>query len=776
MIRLGLRLCLAGGREAVTRLILIASAVALGVGLLLITVSGINGVNTQNARYSWLETGAQATVEHTKADPVWWLLTADYFHGEVIGRVDVAATGPTSPVPPGLQRLPGPGQYYASPAFEALLAREPAGELAHRFPGRLIGTIGDAALPAPDSLLIVIGHTAKQLGRAPGAVEATAIAAVPPSSCQGEDQCVGVGVNANGVDLILSVVAVALLLPVLIFIGTATRLSAARRELRFAAMRLAGATPRQISVISAVEATVAAAAGTAAGFGLFFLLRDPLAAIPFTGAPFFPGDLSLSLADVLLVAIGIPLSAAVVARLALRPVIAAPLGVSRRITPKPLRAWRIIPLLLGIADLWHYYPNHRPPTTPGQIRAYLPGFVLILVGLMVAGPWLTMLAASIMARFTRRPAALIAARRLADNPKAGFRAVSGLVLALFVTTVAVAVIGASDHRDSNTGFTGPAVASTLFDQFTRNQAGAGGLAGQPSPDLAMTRLAAINGVSGAALVHSAPPGILLNPAQVGKAWQVGLGPRPGKSHLIINGGVAIQASFPASLMSCAELARVPALGRCPAGAQVVKVPVGGLIDGTMQGVIWPRVSISAQRLSGLPVQSVAVATDGSARVIEQARTALELAYPYVSQASTLAELNSQRQGQETEYGQLADVVILVSLCIAGCTLAASVAAGLTDRKRPFSLLRLTGAPLGLLRRVISLETVAPLVGAAALSMGAGFLASDLFATSQLGDGLVPPDVAFWAITGAGLIASLGIIAATFPMLKRITGPEVARND
>ena len=147
MIGLGLRLCLAG-REAVTRLILIAAAVALGTGLLLVTVSGINAVRTQNARYSWLETGAQATIVHAKADPVWWLLTADLFHGQLIGRVDVAATGPTSPVPPGIARLPGPGQYYASPALAKLLAETPRDQLGARYPGRLIGTIGPAALPA----------------------------------------------------------------------------------------------------------------------------------------------------------------------------------------------------------------------------------------------------------------------------------------------------------------------------------------------------------------------------------------------------------------------------------------------------------------------------------------------------------------------------------------------------------------------------------------------------------------------------------------------------
>ncbi len=34
-----------------------------------------------------------------------------------------------------------------------------------------------------------------------------------------------------------------------------------------------------------MESTLAAIAGVAAGFGLFFVLRIPLAAIPFTGAP-----------------------------------------------------------------------------------------------------------------------------------------------------------------------------------------------------------------------------------------------------------------------------------------------------------------------------------------------------------------------------------------------------------------------------------------------------------------------------------------------------------
>ena len=120
MIRLGLRLAISGGREAVIRLVVLTAAVGLGTGLLLIAVSGINAVNSQNDRYAWFFTGNPGvpsgsanphaksregtTAEMpsgTSAGPLWWLLRDDVFNGQVIYRVDVAVTGPASPVPPG---------------------------------------------------------------------------------------------------------------------------------------------------------------------------------------------------------------------------------------------------------------------------------------------------------------------------------------------------------------------------------------------------------------------------------------------------------------------------------------------------------------------------------------------------------------------------------------------------------------------------------------------------------------------------------------------------
>ena len=122
------------------------------------------------------------------------------------------------------------------------------------------------------------------------------------------------------------------------------------------------------------------------------------------------------------------------------------------------------------------------------------------------------------------------------------------------------------------------------------------------------------------------------------------------------------------------------------------------------------------------------------------------------------------------------VIIVASLIIAACSLAVNVTAGLVERKRPFSLLRLTGVPLSILRRVITLESALPLFIVAAVSLVVGLVAAALYLSSQVGIAFQVPGITYWAAVLGGLVASLAIIAATFPLLSRITGPEVARNN
>jgi hypothetical protein len=740
VIRLGLRLTLAGGREAVARLVIIGTAVALGVGLLLAAVAGIHGVGAKNARESWLNSGIPSNAAGT-GTALWWLVREDYYDGRIIARVDVAALRPDAPVPPGLPRLPGPGEYYASPEMSALLRTAPADQLGARYPGHPAGTVGPAALPAPNSLVIVVGSAPDWLAKQPGARRIDHYMTLSPDRCDG---CV-VGYNANAIDLILGIVAGALLFPVLIFIGTASRLAAARREERFAAMRLVGATPRQVAALATVESTVAALAGTAVGFALFFAVRGRLAAVPFTGEPFFPADLSLRALDVLLVALGVPVAAAVAARIALRRVQVSPLGVTRRVTPRPPRWYRLIPLVAGVADLF-WFLHRRPRDADGQLAAYLSGFVLIMVGLVLAGPWLTMVGSRLMVRLSRRPAVLIAARRLADNPKAGFRAVSGLILALYVTSAAVAVITAivaHEGRHTGTGVLESTVSVSFFDD-TR----------PPVPGAVPDRVRALPGVKSVTVIYH-------NPFRRDGAWP--------------DGGT-VTGSF--GLAPCADLARAADFGHCPPGAQVAGVEPGltPWRQTPSAATVLPAADMSLDELYRQPMLSVVVGTDGAPGTIERVRTALELGYPLRYPPSTQNDDATDKTTLLVEYQQLADVVVLTTLPIAGCSLAVGIAGGLSERKRPFSLLRLAGVPLRVLRRVVALESAVPLLAVAVLAIGAGWLAADLFLRSQMRYPVHAPDPGYYLAVGAGLLASFGLILSMLPLLRRLTGPEAARNE
>jgi FtsX-like permease family len=740
VIRLGLRLAVAGGREAVIRLVTIAAAVALGVGCLLATVAGIHAVHALNHRYAWMNTGlvpASAT-DIVHADPLWWAPRQDYFDAKSIVRVDVGATGPDSPTPPGLSRLPAAGEFFVSPKLHDLLATTPKEQLGDRFPGHEAGIIGDEALPSPTSLVIIIGHDPAEAATLPGARQVTSIVGTSPEDCKG---CV-VGYRSAGFDLILGVVAGALLFPVLIFIGTATRLTAARREQRYAAIRLIGATSGQISKMATVEAAVAALVGTVAGFGVFLALRTPLAAIPFTGAPFYPEDMSLSLADVVFVALGVPVAAVAVAWLSLRRVRISPLGVTRRVTPKPPRAYRLIPLVAGVG--WLACLNgHRPDTSVKQVAVFLPGFLVVMSGLVIAGPWLTMAGSRLLARHAQRPSTLIAARRLSDNPQGGFRAVSGLVLAMFVTSVAVGVIGTiiADHEATTYGFD---------DGYVRQMFWGDDAAPTGTPAVA-DQLKNVPGVTDVFILRA-------NPAS----------------------DTTQRGNMP-YVMACSVLARHPELGTCPNGAQTVTVAdygvrrVGGLSAASMLPP-WPAAAYSPGERDQLPIASIQVAVDGSVGAIEQSRTLLEAAYPAARPPYARQDFSADSTKLFAGWVQLANVVILASLPIAGCSLAASVAGGLSDRKRPFSLLRLSGASLRTLRRVVLLESVMPLLVVAAVAIGMGLLSAQLFLRAQMHITLVPPGWEYYTMVAAGLGLSLAVIAGTLPLLERITGPEVARNE
>ncbi len=306
-----------------------------------------------------------------------------------------------------------------------------------------------------------------------------------------------------------------------------------------------------------------------------------------------------------------PTAAAVIAWIALRRVQVSPLGVSRRVTPKAPRAWRLLPLLAGMAELAVFIVVGKQRTSADEILAIVPGFLLVLAGLAIAGPWLTMTGARLLARRARRPGSLIAARRLADSPHTGFRTISGLALALFVVTVTISVITSIDVRQAPPG-------GVLGHDIVTDQVGAypGTGPARAVPATVLAGLARIKGVSSVLLLHGNPLGTKLSFG----AW----------------------GSTPASLVPCRDLKRIPVLGKCAAGAEAASFPPAVYSPTLRQNSrqsrrVWPTVAISARRLAAVPVRTVVVATNGSVRAIEQVSTFLTKSFPAGGVPATLTE-------------------------------------------------------------------------------------------------------------------------------------------
>src|ERR1700733_14326001 len=178
MYRLGLRLTLRSGREPFVRLVVTAVAVAIGVAIMLCVLADFNAFKATNNRPFWEATqGRQLTANYAAAGRAeLWNYSNDVYDGQTIERVDVAGLGPGAPVPPGISRLPGAGQYYASPALAALIRSVPRDELGDRFPGHLTGTIGQQALTGPQELVIFVGYSPGKLATLPATTLVTSIA------------------------------------------------------------------------------------------------------------------------------------------------------------------------------------------------------------------------------------------------------------------------------------------------------------------------------------------------------------------------------------------------------------------------------------------------------------------------------------------------------------------------------------------------------------------------------------------------------------------------
>jgi predicted lysophospholipase L1 biosynthesis ABC-type transport system permease subunit len=145
-------------------------------------------------------------------------------------------------------------------------------------------------------------------------------------------------------------------------------------------------------------------------------------------------------------------------------------------------------------------------------------------------------------------------------------------------------------------------------------------------------------------------------------------------------------------------------------------------------------------------------------------------------SQTFGEVASTRAAIYSEIETIALAVVAVTLVVAGCSLAVAVGGGLMERKRPFTLLRVTGVQLRVLNRVVLLESVLPLTLTAvvAAAAGLGTAASILRTLGPKVGSVTPPGHVYFLTLGCALAVSLAVLLATLPLLNHITVPDDMR--
>lgn len=219
---------------------------------------------------------------------------------------------------------------------------------------------------------------------------------------------------------------VLLLIPVLGFLGQCARIGAVHRDRRLAGLRLAGATAWQVRRIAALESGLACLAGAAVATALFVPFLLSLAEDP-------PGFVWAGTA---LVAVAVPLLGALVSALALRRVVASPLGWVRRVRPAARRGPGVA-FLAAVLGVLLAGLLLAPDAFGGYAAAPVTVFVVVLLtGMGAVG--LTGVTARLTGRLlaarTGSPAVLIAAERLRDAPWTTARTHAAVLLVTVVGT------------------------------------------------------------------------------------------------------------------------------------------------------------------------------------------------------------------------------------------------------------------------------------------------------------------------------------------------------
>ena len=712
------RLLLLSNAGAYRRIAGIAAGVALGVGMLLILLGTYLHMPDRDARYAWQRpvgwdltfTDAGVQPVDPSDDVILFATDADYFENTTIEVVKVASTlGTTVPFPAGIVP-PRAGEYYASASMARLIDEHPSDQLGARY-GTRIGILPDAMVKGPGERVVLEGRAWGELMADPNAV-------IQPRFGVIADHAPSVRYRT-----ILAVGSVALLVPIVLLISIVSQLGAVERRERLATVRLIGASRRGVAALSGVEMGLASLVGGAGGIGVAALLRPVAARLTIDGTTSYPADLVPSVGWTAACVVGVAaLGAGAAWWRTFRDDVGA-LGATRERPEKPATARRVWALAVGLALLTASAIVARSGASHDALLllGIVGGFALTAFGVVIAGSWITRVASRIYGRLAHTASGVVAAGRLSRHPRATFRSVAGVVVAVYIVSVfsglVSSIVGVAAVSDTPGLLARSAVMASVDD---------------PSRAEAMVDAARrTEGVRRVVTAYAATDGRDVVTAADARA--IGAINVPDTAYVELN----------LYLMLAGDLSSVD----------------------TADSVLGP-----ADGIDGLGPNDVIAVTDGSPASIERARTAMIAAgHPNLAPTTRADYVGLGTLEVTQELSVLAYLGMAIAIGISALALAVATVASALDRKRTFGLLRLGGMPVSELRKSVTVEAALPLATTLVASAGLGFLVDWILITA-LGNRIAVtwPDARYWwAMLGSVAIAAVAV-AGSFGVVRRST--------
>lgn len=735
------------GKHGSLKFVITIIATALGTLMLLSVFSVSHATNRITDRQIWQDAiftnnaAAKLSVDELlqPSAVLMYRSGVETFLGKTINKYDAYFTGGDLPARSPLAVYPGAGEYYVSPALDSLLSQYSDDTLRDRFDGKQAGIIPDSALGSPEELTLVRGISEADLRDTKNDANMNVVRVTDfRDSPFGRDYQRRSEIITTSM---MAVGAIALIVPILLLITTATTLGAREREERYAALRLIGATKRQVSQITLIDSLLAAIFGVALGGIVYLLFRPFLVYVNMTGLRSFPDDVVVNLPTMVLIFVAIVGMVWLANRKAMRQVITSPLGVARQQKlRKPPRVWLVLPLIIGLAGLIYFATLTQQEATRifGDTYALLllGLFVFVLLGLLLAGSWLMKLYGWLIGVVNKKAAGVLVSRRIRFEARAIYRGIAGVVVAFYAGAFFITSFSAISNMMG--------AYETVLDRNT--------------PDGALQIFDAdqetINAVLETTNLYDT------NPVQL---FQDMRSDDVGTEYISCHDVARLTEQV------CSDMNRY---------VQTAYNDYGDMfdMDKTVSAETIHQLENPVITYTYLPEDGVV--SDGV--TAERSVTALraigdDIYVTIISQATRDVAFDAMLLGiKRLLYGG-----IILTIIVAAINLIIATVAGLFDRKRSFFTLRLGGAELTFLKRIVLKESMLPLVFISLLSITLGLFTSYVFiklTSALLFQSFVLPEPLFWVCVVAIFIISYVGIRLVLPLLDRLTRMEDNRSE